>query len=129
VKLTGPEETKKRARELRASMSLPERILWRQLRLKQTGLRFRKQHPAGPYILDFYCHEAKLCVEVDGQGHDFAAAHDERRDRWLASQGVKTLRVSARDVLRNLQGVVDYIIAEAQTPSDALRASAPPEGE
>jgi very-short-patch-repair endonuclease len=129
VKLTGPEETKKRARQLRASMSLPERVLWRQLRLKQTGLRFRKQHPAGPYVLDFYCHEAKLCVEIDGQSHDFTAARDERRDRWLASQGVKTLRVSAGDVLRNLQGVVEYIIAEAHTPSDALRASAPPEGE
>jgi very-short-patch-repair endonuclease len=47
----------------------------------------------------------------------------------LASQGVRTLRVSARDVLRNLQGVVDHIVAEARTPSDALRASAPPEGE
>jgi very-short-patch-repair endonuclease len=110
-------------------MSLPERILWRQLRLKQTGLRFRKQHPAGPYVLDFYCHEMKFCVEIDGRGHDFTSARDERRDRWLASQGVRTLRVSARDVLRNLQGVVDHIVAEARTPSDALRASAPPEGE
>lgn len=129
MKLTGPEETKRRARELRASMSVPERILWRQLRLKQTGLRFRKQHPAGPYVLDFYCHEAKLCVEIDGQGHDFTAARDERRDRWLAAQGVKTLRVSARDVLHNVDGVVQYIIAEARTPSDALHASAPPQGE
>jgi very-short-patch-repair endonuclease len=110
-------------------MSLPERILWRQLRLKQTDLRFRRQHPAGPYVLDFYCHEARLCIEVDGQAHDFTAARDERRDRWLAAQGVRTLRVSARDVLRNLEGIVAYIVAEARTPSDALRASAPPEGE
>ena len=110
-------------------MSLPERVLWRQLRLKQTGLRFRKQHPAGPYVLDFYCHEARLCVEIDGQSHDFTSAHDGRRDRWLASQGVRTLRIAARDVLRNLDGVVQYIVAEAQAPSDALRASAPPNGE
>ena len=129
MKLTGPEKTKRLAREQRASMSLPERVLWRQLRLKQTGLRFRKQHPAGPYVLDFYCHEARLCVEIDGQSHDFTSAHDERRDRWLASQGVRTLRIAARDVLRNLDGVVQYIVAEAQAPSDALRASAPPEGE
>ena len=129
MKLSGPEATKRRARQLRSSMSLPERVLWRQLRLKQTGLRFRKQHPAGPYVLDFYCHEARLCIEIDGQSHDFTAACDERRDRWLASQGVRTVRVSARDVLRNLDGVVQYILAEAQTPSDALRASAPPEGE
>jgi len=110
-------------------MSLPERVLWGQLRLKRTGLRFRNQHPAGPYVLDFYCYEAKLCVEIDGQSHDFTSARDERRDRWLALQGVRTLRVSARDVLRNLDGVVRYIVAEALTPSDALRASAPPEGE
>jgi very-short-patch-repair endonuclease len=129
VKLTGPEKTKKRARAQRASMSLPERVLWGQLRLKRTGLRFRNQHPAGPYVLDFYCHEARLCVEIDGQSHDFTSAHDERRDRWLASQGVRTPRISAQDVLRNLEGVLQYIVAEARAPSDALRASAPPEGE
>ena len=129
MKLTGPEATRRRAREQRASMSLPERVLWRQLRLKQTGLKFRKQHPARPYVLDFYCHEAKLCVDIDGQSHDFRAARDERRDRWLASQGVRTLRVSARDVLRNLQGVLQYIVAEAQAPSVTLRVTSPPEGE
>ena len=129
MKLTGPEETKKRAREQRASMSLPERMLWRQLRLKQTGLKFRKQHPAGSYVLDFYCHEARLCVEIDGLGHDFTSEHDERRDRWLASQGVRTLRIAARDVLQNLDGVLRFIVAEARTPSDALCASAPLEGE
>ncbi len=129
MKLTGPETTKSRAREQRASMSLPERMLWRQLRLKQTGLKFRNQHPAGPYVLDCYCHEAKLCVEIDGQSHDFTAVRDERRDRWLSSQGVRTLRISARDVLRNLEGVVQYIVAEARAPSAALRAPAPPRGE
>ena len=129
MKLIGPEKTKKLAREQRASMSLPEQVLWRQLRLKQTGLKFRKQHPAGPYVLDFYCHEARLCVEIDGQSHDFTSAHDERRDRWLASQGVRTLRISAQDVLRNLDGVLQYIVSEARAPSDAPRASAPREGE
>jgi very-short-patch-repair endonuclease len=129
VKLTGPETTKSRARELRASMSLPERVLWRQLRLKRTGLRFRRQHPAGPYVLDFYCHEAKLCVEIDGQSHEFTTARDERRDRWLASQGLRTLRIAARDVLHNLEGVVRFIVAEAQAPSVTLRATSPPEGE
>ena len=129
MKLTGPEKTKSRAREQRASMSLPERVLWRQLRLKQTGLKFRKQHPAGLYILDFYCHEPRLCVEIDGQSHDFTAARDERRDRWLASQGVRTLRVSAQDVLRNLEGVLQYIVVEARAPSVTLRVTSPPEGE
>jgi len=129
VKLTGPEATKRRARELRATMSLPERVLWAHLRRKRTGLRFRKQHPAGPYVLDFYCHEARLCVEVDGQTHDFTAQRDEQRDEWLKSQGVRTLRVAARDVLENLEGVIQYISAEARTPSVTLRVTPSPEGE
>ena len=129
MKLTGPEETKRRARELRGRMSLPERLLWGQLRRKQIGLRFRKQHPAGPYVLDFYCHEAKLCIEVDGQTHDFTAVQDEQRDRWLASEGVRTVRIPARDVLENLEGVIQYIVAEARTPSVTLRVTPPPEGE
>ena len=129
MKLSGPETTKKRARELRAAMSLPERVLWAHLRRKQTGLRFRKQQPAGPYVLDFYCHEARLCVEVDGQTHDFTAQRDEQRDEWLKSQGVRTLRVAARDVLENLEGVIQYISAEARTPSVTLRVTPPPEGE
>lgn len=129
MKLTGPEATKSRARALRASMSLPERILWRQLRLRQTGLRFRRQHPAGPYVLDFYCHEARLCVEVDGDAHDFTPARDQRRDSWLVSQGVRTLRIPARDVLHNLEGVVQFIVAEARAPSVPLRVTAPPKGE
>jgi len=110
-------------------MSLPERVLWRQLRRKQTGLRFRKQHPAGLYVLDFYCHEAKLCIEIDGAGHDFTSSRDQRRDRWLAAKGVRTLRIPAMDVLRNLDGVIQHIIAEAKAPSAMLRMAPPPEGE
>ena len=55
LKLTGPKDTIARARQLRATMSLPERLLWGALRKKKTGFRFRHQHPAGPYVLDFYC--------------------------------------------------------------------------
>lgn len=110
-------------------MSLPERVLWRALSNKQTGLRFRRQHPAGPYVLDFYCDTAKLCVEVDGESHDFRSAKDEVRDRWLAARGVSTLRIVARDVLGNLEGVIQYIVNEARTPSATLRVAPPPEGE
>jgi len=127
MKLSGSRSTVNSARKLRASMSLPEVILWQALRKKQTGLRFRKQHPAGPYVLDFYCDSAKLCVEVDGEGHSWRVERDEARDRWLAEQGVKTVRVLARNVLRDVDAVVAHIVAQA--PSDALRASPPPEGE
>ncbi len=113
MELSGPWKTISRARQLRQRMSLPERLLWNSLKAKQTGLRFRRQQPAGPYILDFYCHSAKLCVEVDGESHDFQGEYDARRDAWLRSQGVRTLRISARDVLNDLNAVVQFIIAEA----------------
>lgn len=108
-------------------MSLPEVILWQALRKRQNGLRFRRQHPAGPYILDFYCDSAKLCVEVDGEGHPWRLERDMVRDQWLAEQGVKTVRVLARDVLSDLDAVVSYIVLQA--PSDVLRTPPPPEGE
>ena len=129
MQLTGPKETIKRARRLRTPMSLPERLLWSALRNQQTGLRFRKQHPAGRYVLDFYCDRAKLCVEVDGHSHDFTGRRDRARDIWLSQQGVRTLRVAAEDVLQNVDGVVQFIVYEANAPSVALRATPPPEGE
>ena len=128
--MDGSRITKDRAKALRRAMSLPEVLLWRALRAGAVeGLHFRKQHPIGPYVLDFYCHEANLCVEIDGQSHDFTADHDERRDRWLAQRGVRTLRISAKDVLENLEGVLQYIASEARTPSVTLRVTPPPEGE
>ena len=91
------------ARRLRRRMSLPEVLLWKVLRGSGTGLHFRKQHPLGPYVVDFYCDEAKLAVEVDGYSHgtDDQPERDARRDAWLAEKGVRTLRISAREVLRS----------------------------
>ncbi|WP_019369695.1 endonuclease domain-containing protein [Sphingomonas sp. HT-1] len=88
-------------------MSLPEVLLWQQLR-GQACERWRKQHPAGPYVLDFYCDAARLCVEVDGEMHarGNAPVADARRDAWLLAQGVVTLRVPAAEVLNNLEGVL-----------------------
>jgi very-short-patch-repair endonuclease len=66
--MDAPGETRDFARSLRRKLSLPEGLLWRAIKgRKLAGLHFRKQHPIGPYVLDFYCHEAKLAVEVDGQ--------------------------------------------------------------
>jgi very-short-patch-repair endonuclease len=79
-------------------------------------MRFRRQHPVGPYVLDFYCTASRLAVEIDGAGHDLPGQmhHDSRRDAWLASRGVRTLRIAASDVLddRALEGVL-VMIAEA----------------
>lgn len=72
------------------------------MRLKDAdGPRFRRQHPVGPYVLDFYCPAAKLAVEVDGDSHNFAnrGVLDQRRDAWLHGQGITVLRIRAADVL------------------------------
>jgi very-short-patch-repair endonuclease len=98
----GSRVTKDRARRLRRTMSLPEVLLWNALKRRQLrGLQFRKQHPIGPHILDFYCDAVRLAVEIDGGSHSFGdrPQHDARRDAWLAKAGIRTLRLSARSVL------------------------------
>ncbi len=106
---------KENARKLRRSMSLPEVLLWQELRKKPDGVQFRRQHPAGPYVLDFFCATANLAIEVDGEAHNRGNhnARDLRRDTWLGEQGVRTLRSPAVDVLKNLNGVLQGILAAA----------------
>jgi very-short-patch-repair endonuclease len=97
-------------------MTPPEVRLWLRLRQSSEGMpRFRRQHPLGPYVLDFYCPAAKLCVEVDGWGHNMGGqpGRDERRDAWLAAQGIATLRITAADVLADPDGVADSIVRTA----------------
>ncbi len=109
--------TVERARELRRRMTPPETRLWVCLRGKRlAGLKFRRQHPIGPYVLDFYCPAAKLAVEVDGQSHEHPEriAHDRRRTLWLREHGVRVVRLAAEDVRLNLDGVVDFIRRTAQ---------------
>jgi very-short-patch-repair endonuclease len=106
------------ARKLRREMSLPELLLWEQLRGQKLGLKFRRQHPIGPYKADFYCAAARLVVEVDGKGHDFGdqPQRDEARDQYMIEAGYRVLRVTAVDVLRNMDGVLASIKAAAETP-------------
>jgi very-short-patch-repair endonuclease len=132
--MRAPHETFARARRLRREMTLPEIVLWRALRRKAVeGLRFRKQHPLGRCVLDFYLPAARLAVEVDGLAHDLGdnPARDARRDAWLASQGVHVLRVAARDVLDedSLDGVLRLIVEEARPrlrPPPAASRPPPP---
>jgi len=90
-----------------------EKLLWRRLRDAQLGWKFRRQHPIGPYILDFYCHEGRLVVELDGGQHAKGreAGRDRRRDRYLAEQGLRVLRFWNNEVLENMDGVVMAIVA------------------
>ena len=100
--MRAPPITFERAKALRRTMTRPEVLLWQELRGRRcAGLRFRRQHPIGRYILDFYCAEAKLAVEVDGavHGSEQQAGHDARRDAWLAERAIRVVRVAARDVM------------------------------
>ena len=97
------------ARRLRRKLSLPEILLWRLLRLKRRELRFRRQHPIGPYVADFYCSAAKIVIEVDGAAHDFSQDSDAKRDAYMESLGLKVVRVAAADVLADPEAVADGI--------------------
>ena len=110
--ITGPAATVKRARKLRSELSPPEVVLWRELRKRPGGFKYRRQHPAGPYILDFYCAVVSLAIELDGMAHDGmdAAKRDARRSAFLRSQHVATVRVPAKAVLQDLEATVVRIV-------------------
>ena len=111
-----------RARELRTNASPPERILWRYLRGKQiAGVKFRRQHPIGPYIADFYCPSCAVVVEIDGNSHAHdPKQHDAQRDQWMESRRIRVIRVPAREIFSNIEGVVRTIEREV-TSLDPLR--------
>jgi very-short-patch-repair endonuclease len=103
-----------RARELRKTPTDAETRLWSRLRRRQLGgFRFRRQQPIGLYIVDFFCPEAKLVIEVDGGQHAENAA-DEARTRWIEKRGYRIIRFWNNDVLGNTDGVLLSIL-------DALR--------
>ena len=100
------------ARRLRLSMTEAERVLWSSLRGRASGaFKFRRQHPLGPYVADFYCAEVQLVVELDGTSHDARKEFDARRQRWLESQGIQVLRFSNHEVLQRLQDVLGAILS------------------
>jgi very-short-patch-repair endonuclease len=98
-----------RARNLRRRMSPVERKLWYALRDDQLGASFRRQHPVGPYVLDFYCPSAGLAIELDGDEHANRTGRDARRTRFLNQHGIRVMRFSNRDVWSNLEGVKEVI--------------------
>jgi very-short-patch-repair endonuclease len=120
------------ARRLRSDMSLPEVLLWRQLRARPGGFKFRRQHPVGAFIADFYCDAADVIIEVDGIAHDMGdgPTHDAKRDAWLSRAGKRVVRIAARDVLVDPVAVVNSIVMllGAAPPPSALRAATSPEG-
>jgi very-short-patch-repair endonuclease len=111
--LQGGEPTVRRARRLRQEMSLPERLLWSRHRRKPGGFKFRNQHPAGDYVVDFYCHEHRLVIEIDGITHDMGERPfvDEERDASFRARGLQVLRIAAREVLADPDAVAQSIVS------------------
>ncbi|MEM6256144.1 MAG: DUF559 domain-containing protein [Cyanobacteria bacterium P01_D01_bin.156] len=107
-----------RARKLRQRQTPAEQILWECLRARRlVGYKFRRQHNIGRFIADFYCHEARLVVEVDGQIHDYQREKDAARDAWMRSVGLRVLRVRNWQVEEDLEGVLVMILERLGTSS------------
>ena len=121
------------ARQLRKTMTPPERRLWNVLKGRPGGFKFRRQHPFGPFTLDFFCNEAAVAVEVDGLAHELGSnpGRDQRRDSWVREQGVRTLRFRALVIRDNLEGVVAAIVevcasrSPQRNPTTAPRSPSP----
>jgi very-short-patch-repair endonuclease len=110
--IRGQSDTVRLARKLRADMTPPEIALWQALRKRPGNYKFRRQHPAGIYVLDFFCTKARLAIEVDGKAHDSAAVitKNAARSRFLREQGIATTRIPAKLVLEDIEGVVQRVV-------------------
>ncbi len=118
-----PDELLKRCRQLRGSGPNAEKRLWSCLRNRQLlGFKFRRQHPVGRFIVDFYCHEARLAIEIDGGQHaeEHQSAYDARRTELLQTKGIRVIRFWNNEVLQNLEGVLETIAASVHSLTPTL---------
>jgi very-short-patch-repair endonuclease len=100
-----------RARELRQEMTPAEQLLWQELRANKLGVHFRRQQVIAGFIVDFYCHQADLVIELDGSVHEEAAQKesDIRRDKTLSELGLRVVRFHNQEVLKNIKRVIERI--------------------
>ena len=100
------------AEKLRANMTEAERRLWAFLRLKPKGFKFRRQHPFGRYVLDFYCHKAKLAIEIDGKYHELPEQKklDKTRTNEIENRGIRELRFTNEEVMTQFEEVQKTIL-------------------
>jgi len=113
----GGKEIVKRARLLRTTLTPSENILWSHIRKKRLSkMIFRRQHPIGPFIVDFYCHEAKLVIEIDGNIHDSQEnkEHDENRTFELEKLGLKVIRFKNEAIKGNIMDVLEILQKEIE---------------
>jgi very-short-patch-repair endonuclease len=119
-----PDDLKAYAREMRKRMPTAEQLLWYLIRNRRiAGAKFRRQHTVGRYILDFYCVERKLAVELDGGQHSEQQNYDKQRDAYLKQQGIEVLRFWNNQVLLETEAVLEsiYLNLVGNNPSSASR--------
>ena len=98
-----------KAEELRNNMTEAEKMLWERLRKKQLGVRFKAQHPIERFIADFYCHSAKLVVELDGEIHDLQKEYDIGREAEMEKYDIRVIRFKNQEVFEDIESVVERI--------------------
>ena len=109
------------SRALRRQQTPPEKNLWRELRSRQlSGVKFRRQHSVGRFIVDFYCAQCKLIVELDGESHVERTEYDTSRTQWLTSRGYRVIRFTNREITKNLTGVLEAILEACDEGRDSL---------
>ena len=113
TQLYNREETKEYRKQLRSNMLLAERLLWSRIKNKQlNNLKFRRQYSIGKYIIDFYCVEKGLVIELDGDSHyasELSREQDQKRDKYLKSVGVRIIRFTNDEIYNNLESVLEKI--------------------
>lgn len=118
---TSPElwaKLKPLARQMRRDPTPAEQKLWQRLRGKQLiGLKFRRQHPIDRFIVDFYCRQTYLVIEVDGPIHDYTAEEDAIRQEFIEFQGLRVLRFTNEQVLGEIEGVLEQIALVIESSS------------
>jgi very-short-patch-repair endonuclease len=114
--MRAPTKTIRIAQHLRRRLSVPEARLWSRLRWRAPGKPvFRRQHPIGPYVLDFYCAKARLAIEIDGASHDMGdrPRRDIRRDAWLEACGITVVHIAADELTYRIDEAADAIVRMA----------------
>ncbi len=113
--LTSTARSENNSTRLRADQSIPEKILWSRLRNRKVGgFKFRRQHPMGPFVADFFCAEIGLVIELDSTYHNDRREQDAARDRWMRDRGLTVLRITASQLAKNEPGVLAGILRTAQ---------------
>jgi adenine-specific DNA-methyltransferase len=121
---------KQRARELRRSQTEAERNFWNRVRDRRlSGYKFRRQHPIGPFVVDFVCLDRRLIIELDGGQHALDVEEDRKRSLFLESQGYTILRLWNNEVFENMEGVLQTVLSVLNEVTPSPRPSPPKSGE